>query len=310
MDKETLNKLKYLVKKSASITDICEKLKLEEYQLRGFIEMAKLEGELFDINHGTVMRLTKPKQDSDVYTVPNNLTELKLLLISDTHLASKYDRVDILNYLYDKALSKNVAAILHAGDFTDGKSNRAEQQYELRELSYEGQVEYCVEKYPRTEKKTYTIAGNHDGWWYKSNGSDIVKAIAAQREDIVYLGPDVADLQIGKLKVRLFHGQGGRSYAKSYKLQRYIDNIPVVERPHILQTGHTHNAFYMKQDQTHCFQTSAIQDLTPFARGLGNTNEKSCWWVTIQMDDKGNPVVIDPQLEILDRPYTKRRYRQ
>ena len=46
------------------------------------------------------------------------------------------------------------------------------------------------------------------------------------------------------------------------KLQKYLDSIPMEERPHILQTGHIHQAFYMKQGKTHCFQTSCLEDQT------------------------------------------------
>ena len=148
-------------------------------------------------------RMKTPKKQEDVYELPNNLEHLKLLLISDTHLASKYDRLDILRYLYAKADELGVKHVLHSGDFTDGRSNRPEHIYELREVSYEGQVDYCVDKYPTFDGKTYAISGNHDDWWYKSAGSEIVKAIAKQRDDIIYLGPDVADLKIGGLKIRL-----------------------------------------------------------------------------------------------------------
>ncbi len=103
-----------------------------------------------------------------------------------------------------------------------------------------------------------------------------MKAIADKREDITYLGADVADLKIGNLKVRLFHGSGGGAYAKSYKLQKYLDSIPMDERPDILQTGHIHQSFYMKQDGTHCFQTSCLEDQTPYCRGKGLANDKSC----------------------------------
>lgn len=137
----------------------------------------------------------------------------------------------------------------------------------------------------------------HDDWWYKSTGSEIVKAIAKRRDDIVYLGADVADMMIGKLKIRLFHGSGGSAYARSYKMQKYLDSIPLQERPHILQTGHIHQSFYMKQDDTHCFQTSCLEDQTPYCRGKGLANDKSCWWVDVDFDDKGNIYQITPELE-------------
>ena len=73
-----------------------------------------------------------------------------------------------------------------------------------------------------------------------------MKSIAKERDDIKYLGADAADMKIGKLKIRLYHGVGGLAYAKSYKLQKYLDAIPIEERPDILQTGHIHQSFYMK----------------------------------------------------------------
>lgn len=295
--KELCDKIYRMAKKKIPFMEICKKLELKDYEVAGLVAVMHEEGYNIDFVNGEVIVLKTPKKQEEVYELPNNLEHLKLLLISDTHLASKYDRLDILRYLYAKADELGVKHVLHSGDFTDGRSNRPEHIYELREVSYEGQVDYCVDKYPTFDGKTYAISGNHDDWWYKSAGSEIVKAIAKQRDDIIYLGPDVADLKIGGLKIRLFHGSGGNAYAKSYKLQKYLDTIPVAERPDILQTGHIHQSFYMKQDKTHCFQTSALEDLTPYCRGLGLANDKSVWWVDVYFDDKGNVYQIAPTLE-------------
>ena len=279
------------------MSEICEMLDLKDYEVVGLVNLMKQDGELVDYVNGELVRLKTPPKVSDIYMVENNDLHIPLLLISDTHLCSKYDRLDILRYLYSKADDRGVKHILHSGDFTDGKSNRPEHVYELKELSYDGQVNYCVNKYPTFNGKTYVISGNHDNWWYKSTGSEIVKSIASQRDDIVYLGSDVADLHIGKLKIRLYHGKGGGAYAKSYKIQKYLDIIPLEERPHILQTGHIHQSFYMKQDNTHCFQTSCLEDLTPYARSMGFSSDKSVWWVDVVMDNKGNIRNITQELE-------------
>ena len=297
MEKELINKLKYLINKKKSLAEICQELELKDYEVVGIVELLKQNGELIDFVNGEIVKLKKPVKNNDVYEVKNDLEHLKLLLISDTHLCSKYDRLDILRYLYDKAEDLGVKHVLHSGDFTDGRSNRPEHVYELKEASFEGQIDYCVEKYPKFSGKTYVIQGNHDNWWYKSSGSEILKPISKQREDIAYLGPDVADMKIGNLKIRLFHGQGGIAYAKSYKIQKYLDTIPINEKPDILQTGHIHQAFYYKQDNTHCFQTSCLEDQTPYCRGLGLANNKSCWWVDVEFDNKGNVHSIKPELE-------------
>lgn len=297
MDKELKNKLKYLINKKKELSSICRELELKDYEVIGLVQLMKEDGELVDYVNGEIIKLKKPIQNNDVYEIPNSLEKVKLLLISDTHLCSKYDRLDILRYLYAKAEDNGVQCVLHSGDFTDGKSHRPEHVYELKELSYEGQVDYCVTNYPKFSGKTFAIAGNHDNWWYKSSGSEIVKSIAKQREDIVYLGTDVADIKIGKLKIRLFHGNGGNAYAKSYKIQKYLDTIPVEEKPHILQTGHIHQAFYYKQDQTHCLQTGCLEDLTPYSRSCGFNGDKSCWWLDVELDDKGNVYSVTPKLE-------------
>ena len=298
---EIKNKIKGLVARHKSFNNICEELGLKDYELIGLVELMKSDGELIDYHNGEIVKLSKPVKTNDVYELKTRMNRLKLLLISDTHLCSKYDRVDILRYLYAKAEDEGINMVLHSGDFTDGRSNRPEQVYELKEPSFQGQVEYCIDKYPKFSGKTYVIQGNHDDWWYKSAGSEIMIPIAKAREDIVYLGPDVADMKIGNLKVRLFHGAGGVAYAKSYKIQKYLDTIPVNEKPDILQTGHIHQAFYYKQDHTHCFQTSCLEDQTPFCRGLGLSNDKSCWWVDVNFDDNGEVYTIDPKLETFNR---------
>lgn len=308
MDKEILNKLVYLIRKKKTLAQVCEELELKDYEVIGLTKMLHEQGYLVDYAGGELIKLNTPPKQDDIYLVQEPEDYIKLCLISDTHLCSKYDRLDILNYIYDKADKKGIKYILHSGDFTDGKSTRPEHVYELKEHSLEGQVDYCVEKYPHSDSiTTYAISGNHDDWWYKSTGSEIVKMIADKRDDIVYLGPDCADMKIGKLKIRLYHGKSGQAYAKSYKLQKYLDSIPVNERPSILQTGHIHQAFYMKQDDTHCFQTSCLEDSTPYTKAMGLSNDKSIWWVEAGVDKQGHIQEIHTELETFGPKLVKKK---
>ena len=291
----------YLQKsKSKYVKQIMADLDIQEYEVLGLVELAKQQGYLYDVLDNKVVKF-KPKKTNDVYQIPSALDEIKLLMISDTHLGSKYDRLDILRYLYDEADKRGVNYILHSGDVTDGKSNRPQHIYDLKETSYDGQRDYVVDKYPKGDIPTYMIAGNHDYMWVKQCGADIVKDICSRREDLHYLGSDCEDLKIGKLKVRLYHGKGGGSYAKSYKLQKYLDAIPQEEMPDIFQTGHIHQSFYMKQGKTHCFQTSCLQDLTPYERSMGFSNDKSAWWVDVYMNSKGEPIKVNQELETFSK---------
>ena len=305
---ELLEKLQvYLTKKKNPYLEVVAKdLNLELYEVFGLVEMLKKKGYLYDVVGNQIMKV-KPIKENDVYKIPNKKEHVRLLLISDTHLCSKYERLDLLNYLYNRAESTRTDYVLHSGDLVDGRSNRPQHIYELKEVSYTGQRDYVIDKYPKSDITTYLISGNHDDMWYKYCGADICKDISNQRPDIHYLGSDCEDLSIGKLKIRLYHGSKGQSYARSYKIQKYLDNISQDELPHILQTGHIHQAFYMKQGKTHCFQTSCLQDLTPFERSMGFNNDKSVWWVDIDMDDKGNPVQIKQELETFGNKLIRKR---
>ena len=308
MEKQTLDKIRYYINKKKDVETIAQELGVERYQVYGMVQELINQGYLYDIVDGQIIKLSQPRMSEDTYVVKSNMEHLRLLLISDTHLCSKYDRLDILRYLYSRAADTNTNYVLHSGDFTDGKSNRPEHIYELKELSYDGQVQYCVDNYPKVEGlQTFVIGGNHDGWWTKSTGSEIVKSIARQRDDIVYLGPDAADLKIGKLKVHMFHGKGAQAYAKSYKAQKYLDAMPVDSRPHILQLGHIHQAFFYQQDNTSVFQTGCLEDQTPYCRSQGFSDNKSCWWVDVYFDDKGNPHRISQELEVFGPKLMKRR---
>lgn len=307
MEEELKAFYEYIAKKrNPYVKQIMRDLNLKEFEVLGMVELLKQKGYLFEVVDSKVVKV-KPIKEQEVYKISNDLDHVKLLLISDTHLASLYDRIDILKYIYAKAEDKEVNYILHSGDFTDGLSGRPQQIHELKETSYTGQRDYAIAKYPQSEIPTYIIAGNHDLWWVRQCGADICQDICNARPDLTYLGSDCEDLKIGKLKIRMRHGAGGNAYAKSYKLQKYLDSISPEERPHILQMGHTHQAFYMKQGKTHCFQTSCLQDLTPYGRSQGFSHDKSCWWLDVYMDGNGNPVKVKQELESFEGKRLKKR---
>ena len=308
MEKELKDKIKYLINKKKDFATICKELELKDYELIGLIELMKQDGELVDYINGELIKLKKPIKTDGVYEIPNKLEHLKLLLISDTHLCNKADRLDILNYLYDKAENKGIKYILHCGDLTDGMYlNRPQQIYELRCLGFTEHLDYVVEKYPKFSGKTYFIGGNHMDTYFRNGGGDLSVAISKQRPDMIYLNPDTALLKIGKINIQMHHGGGGRSYSLSYKLQRYVETLPQDKKIDIVMQGHFHNAMYMYYMNKHCFQVGALEDDTPFSRSMGFKNEKSCYWLDIDLDDKGNIYKITPELETFSNKLIRRK---
>ena len=81
--------------------------------------------------------------------------------------------------------------------------NRPQHIYELRCVGFDEHLDYVVNKYPHFSGKTFFIGGNHMDTYFKNGGSDMGKAISREREDLVYLNPDTADLKIGKVGIHM-----------------------------------------------------------------------------------------------------------
>lgn len=309
-EKEMMNKIKYLIKKKRPLEDILLETGLKEYEVFGFVEILKQNGWQAEYKDGFfVYQKEQLIKDRDVYKMAAG-EKHKLLFISDTHLGSKYDRLDILRYLYDLAEDEEINTVFHVGDLCDGAyPNRPNHTYELRAHGAEEQLEYIVEKYPsKTGIKTMFIGGNHDYSHVRNAGFDIGKAVAKERPDMIYLGQDVADVDYGKTRLRLFHGSKGQSYARSYRMQKYVEQIPTEEKPDILLMGHYHNSFYMKYADVHCFQVPSTIDQTPYARSLGLNNEKGAWIADLTTDKQGGIMTIEP--EFIDFSGQKRLVRR
>lgn len=305
--REILGKLKYLINKKKSFSVICEELQLEPYEIYGLAELLRMDGFAIDIQPESIVKIKQPVPRPGVYEIPKT-DPSDLLLISDTHLGSTHDRLDLISAAYKEAEQRGIKTVLHAGDISDGYyPNRPQQVYELRTIGADQTTDYIVDKYPYIKGiDTYFIAGNHDFTFVRNDGYDIGKAIDRQREDMHYLGPDVATVNIDGIKVRLVHGSKGPAYALSYKLQKYAETISEDEKPDILMQGHFHNSFYMYYQGMHCFQVPSTIDQTQFARSMGLKNEKGVWFVHIERDAKGNIVALTPQMyDFNDRGYQR-----
>jgi len=298
MEKETLDKLKYLIRKKKSLEEVCKELELKDYEVIGLITLLKEDGFLCDYVNGEIITLKKPANSNEVYQVPKTSNHYKWLFISDTHLCSSHDRIDILNYLYNEATKRGVDAVLHCGDITDGMySNRPQQAYELRCQGFDNHLKYVVDKYPKTDEfKTYFVGGNHLDTYIRNGGSDMGRAISKERDDLVYLNPDTAKIMFGKTGILLHHGSGGQAYSLSYKLQKYVETIDDNDIQFIMQ-GHYHRALMMYYMNKYCYQVGALMDESNFSRSLGLKNEKSCYWVEADVDKNGKPTEVHSELQ-------------
>lgn len=194
-------------------------------------------------------------------------------LCSDPHMGSRFQQVSNLYNFYKVCEEMEVDAILNCGDISDGQKIYPGQEYEVFKHGADAQVEYIIEQYPDAPSgvKTFLIGGNHDESHYtKGGGHDVVKAICDQRKDIQNIGMHQGTFSFGDSRIKLMHPTGGVAYARSYKMQKIIEQMPPGEKPDMLLLGHFHvTDFLMAYRGVMGFQLPCFQSQTPYLAKKG-----------------------------------------
>lgn len=214
---------------------------------------------------------------------------LRFGLMGDTQFGSKYAQISHLHNFYDLCEREGITNVYHTGDITDGLKMRPGHEYELYEISADGQCDDVVRNYPRRKGiTTHFITGNHDASLYKHVGFDIGKAIAKEREDMKYLGRDCAIVNITpECTLELRHPWDGTAYAVSYKLQKMIEAMEADSKPNILAVGHYHKELTMFYRNIHAVLSACFQSQTPFTRGKGISVAMGGYIITVELDKNG-----------------------
>ena len=178
--------------------------------------------------------------------------------MTDTHIGSIYTRPEIIKEAIQTMEDNGCEFIAHAGDVTEGMSNRPGHVYELTDIGYTAQRDKAVEILSKASLPIYMIDGNHDRWFVKSSGAYIVKDIA-DTIGAVYLGQDEGEIIINGAVIRLWHGEDSGSYAVSYRLQKLIESFSGGTKPHVLLCGHTHKQGYFFDRNIHVVSGGCLQ---------------------------------------------------
>lgn len=141
-------------------------------------------------------------------------------VVADSHLGSKYERLDALNDIYDRFAKEGIERVYHAGNWIEGEAHF--NRTEIHVHGMDAQLRYLAAKYPqRPGITTYAVTGNdHEGWYAKREGIDIgdrAESIMrnAGRTDWVNMGYMEAHITLrnantGKIAVAaLVHPGGG-----------------------------------------------------------------------------------------------------
>lgn len=193
---------------------------------------------------------------------------VRVAIISDLHLRSKYQQVTHLSGFLKYAKKRKVDAILNAGDVTDGPPEMHKGQvHNLFLHTYEAQRQYAIDTLPDVGIPHYVISGNHDESWLKNNAGPIVEDICAARDDMTFVGQSQGYVRFGDVLLEMAHPHEGVAYALSYKLQKHIEQLAPENKPHIYLAGNYHKACHLPgYRNVEGFLVPSFQAQTPFLK--------------------------------------------
>ena len=212
---------------------------------------------------------------------------LKFWLVADTHIGARNCAIDELNEFYNIAKDKWVECFVHAGDIVDWEGVYNWQQFEQSEVWFEEQMSKLKKDYPNVWLPTYFIWGNHDEAYLKKNWVNICKAIETVRQDLINLGFYDARLKLNGIDINLHHWGGSLSYAKDYKMKKYLDSLPVENQPDIFALWHYHTAFYDLHRWIHWFMPWAFLKENLLAKRFNLGNTIGGWVIEIDKNEQG-----------------------
>jgi len=203
---------------------------------------------------------------------------IRIAVATDTHLCSKYERLDCLNDFYDQVAMREISTVLHAGNWVDGEHERI-NRHDLLVHGMDAQLQYLARHYPqRAGVETWAITGaDHEGWWARTEGVDVGRYAAnvmrdAGRRDWYDMGymecyiPLVHAATGASSMLMLMHPGGGSAYAISYAPQKIVEGFDGGEKPAALILGHYHKSGYNLIRNVHTAQCGTFQDQTVFMR--------------------------------------------
>ncbi len=202
----------------------------------------------------------------------------RVAVISDMHFGSIYQQPTRLGEFLDFAIhDRGCEMILCAGDVSDGLKMREGHETEVFLQSTDDIINYILEVYPDTGKRTAFITGNHDHSIWKRSGVDIGESLGRARNDLQYCGYTSADIVIpGGARVRLYHGSGGCGQNRSMRIQKR--SVQALEEclssgrapPEMFLAGHCHyEAVVHSYYNMFIMSLPSFQMQTPYLREHG-----------------------------------------
>lgn len=236
------SKILELVKKNYSANEISSVLGITNKQLFYRLNLIKNKGFNIDRKYyssGEIEYFVKNSVlDNCDYRnsifMPKKDETLKTIVISDLHLSSIFENINLLDTIYNYCAKNNIHIIINTGDVNNsvGYSNN-KKIYANSNLK---QIEHMLDVYPYDKNiLNYILFGNHDYKMLVDDYIDIGNVLENKRHDLISLG-------FGTGKIRIKNDDIIIRHPLSMEKSKYKKNKIIIE-------GHHHKAKFIENRQ-------------------------------------------------------------
>lgn len=186
-------RLLQLIIEEKSVNEIANTLNMSNKQVYNHLALIKNKGLEFErkyYSNGEIVYVPKKSLAINCAKDVGLITEanedlLKFVVISDLHIGSIHERIDLLEKVYDYCIKENIHLIINCGDLIDGMCTQHKKKIDN---VYE-QADYTLKNYPFDKNiLNFIIFGNHDYDALRNYGLNLETLFDSYRHDLVALG--------------------------------------------------------------------------------------------------------------------------
>ena len=302
---EVISKLLDITKREKNICDVSRELGLNDYEVLGLIYNLKDNGfniivKPYDDGFHVLNRGDDVDKDVSSYsfeTDDNN--EFRFVAIADTRLGSKSQQLSILNDIYKKAIDMGIHNVILCGNISAGLKPIDDDEANFI-YDTQAQIDYIVKNYPKYEGiTTYFISGKLDDKHMRVNNMNIGKRIADARDDMVYLGEDICDINIDRVKMQVINSKLNKTYTSSYRVQQTVDAYRSEDKPDVLLYGGLLQMEKFSYRDVKCISVPSVCATDREMKTKRYANTIGAWYISVKNDAKGKLLSINA----IDSPY-------
>lgn len=266
-------------------------------------EIVRLELEGFEIDKWTednkrYLQFRKRRYDNHKQVKLEVKDEVKVLVISDTHIGHQRSEIGFMQSVVNYAYKQGVRQVLHVGDLLEGHymSIRPQSVKELTHVGYDDQLELAIEVLPKLDGlEYYMISGNHDHTYERNAFANPVKALAKRRNDVHYLGYNFGKIWIGKVDIALVHPTDGIGQNYGMKMHKYFERAGADKQARIVLMGHYHKHTHLHYNGQDGFIVPALVSQSQFMKDGNLASVVGGMILHLKLNAKGELVTLTPE---------------